>query len=95
MHFVQDDHVVKTLSSKCTYHTSTDVISEAIPDTFTHKLRRTEITKRFYDWLDGPPGCINSHDVPSPVSRVLESSVILPDKKILETTEAVAKRNWL
>jgi 2-oxoisovalerate dehydrogenase E1 component len=55
----------------------------------------SEITKRFYDWLDGPPGCINSDDVPSPVSRALESVVILSDEKILETTEAIAKRKWL
>ena len=55
----------------------------------------SEITKRFYDWLDGPPGCINSDDVPSPVCRILESAVILSDEKILETTKAIAKRKWL
>jgi len=71
------------------------VVEEAPPSQAIGHRIVAEITKRFYDWLDGPPGCINSQDVPSPVSRMLESSVILTDREILETTEAVAKRNWL
>ena len=53
-----------------------------------------QITERFYDELDGPPGCINSADVPPPVSRVLEESVLLQDQRILDITEAISERRW-
>ncbi len=71
------------------------VVEEAPPSQGIGHHIVSEITKRFYDWLDGPPGCINSLDVPSPVSRILERAVNLSDKRILQVTEAIAKRKWL
>jgi 2-oxoisovalerate dehydrogenase E1 component len=70
------------------------VIEEAPPSQAIGHRIVSEIIWRFYDWLDGPPGCINSADVPSPVSRTLEKAVILNDERIVQLTEAIAKRRW-
>lgn len=51
-----------------------------------------EITERYFDYLDVPPECINSFDVPNPVSRMLEEAVIIKDEKILERIKAIAYR---
>ena len=53
-----------------------------------------EITGRFFDLLDGPPGCIASLPVPPPVSRVLEQAALVDDERILRDLEAMAKRSW-
>jgi 2-oxoisovalerate dehydrogenase E1 component len=50
------------------------------------------ITERFYDYLDAPPVCITSMDVPCPVSRKLEENVLVKDHEILQKVGAVAKR---
>jgi 2-oxoisovalerate dehydrogenase E1 component len=52
------------------------------------------ITEQFFDYLDAPPGCITSMDVPNPVSRKLEETVLLKDQEILRTIQAIANRNW-
>lgn len=52
------------------------------------------ITERYFDYLDAPPGFITSMDVPNPVSRNLEKTVLLNDQEILHITEAIAKRKW-
>lgn len=54
----------------------------------------SQIAERFFDCLDGPPGCIASADVPNPVSRILEKAVIISDEQILDFTAKVAKRKW-
>ncbi len=51
-----------------------------------------QITERFFDDLDGPPGCLASLDIPNPVSRALESAAILDDQTILARLEAMAGR---
>jgi 2-oxoisovalerate dehydrogenase E1 component len=53
-----------------------------------------EITKRFFDELDAPPGCLTSLNVPNPVSRVLEQAALISDEKILSSLEAMANRRW-
>ncbi|MCP4396055.1 MAG: hypothetical protein GY801_01920 [bacterium] len=52
------------------------------------------ITERYFDYLDAPPGFMTSMDVPNPVSRQLEQTVLLSDRNILHITEAIAKRKW-
>ncbi len=52
------------------------------------------ITERYFDYLDAPPGFMTSMDVPSPVSRKLEETVLLNDQQILQIIEAIAKRKW-
>lgn len=54
----------------------------------------TVITERYFDYLDAPPGCITSMDVPNPVSRKLEETVLIKDPDILTMIEAMAKRQW-
>lgn len=52
------------------------------------------ITERFFDYLDAPPGCITSMDVPNPVSRKLEEAVLTNDRDTLKILTAIATRNW-
>jgi 2-oxoisovalerate dehydrogenase E1 component len=53
-----------------------------------------EVSERFYDDLDAPPGCIASADVPTPVSRVLEAAVVVSDGEIVGKIRAMAERKW-
>ncbi len=53
-----------------------------------------QITERFFDELDAPPGVLGSLDVPPPVSRVLEEAALISDGQILERLEAIAARRW-
>ena len=53
-----------------------------------------EITVRFFDDLDAPPGFISSMNVPNSVSRVLEAAAMLRDEQIVEAVTAVALRRW-
>jgi len=53
-----------------------------------------EATKRFFDYLDAPPGCLNSKDVYNPVSRFLENEVMLSNAEIVDTLACMAKRKW-
>ena len=52
------------------------------------------ITERFFDYLDAPPGCITSMDVPNPVSRKLEETVLIKDSDIVKMIAAMANRKW-
>jgi len=53
-----------------------------------------EITRRFFDDLDGPPGWLASLNVPNPVSQVLERAAMISDDTILSSLEGMAKRRW-
>ena len=75
--------------------TGTVAVVEEAPSSQTLGPRLSaQITERFFDYLDSPPGCIGSKDVPNPVSRKLEEAVIISDAQILEFTSAIAKRRW-
>ncbi len=54
----------------------------------------SEITERFFDMLDGPPGVLTSMDIPNPVSRVLEKAALIDDATILDSLAAMAQRRW-
>ncbi|MBN1837201.1 MAG: hypothetical protein JW820_15195, partial [Spirochaetales bacterium] len=53
-----------------------------------------EITARFFDELDAPPGFVSSMNVPNSVSKVLERAAMLQDAGILEAVTAMARRRW-
>jgi 2-oxoisovalerate dehydrogenase E1 component len=50
------------------------------------------IMERFFELLDAPVIRVTSHDIPLPVSRVLERETMISDEKIFRTTVAVARR---
>ena len=50
------------------------------------------ITEDYFDYLDAPPLCLSSEDVPPSVSRVLESAVMLNDEDIMSTMTKLAER---
>lgn len=54
----------------------------------------SELTERYFDWLDSPIMRLTSLDVPLPVSRVLEKAAIIDDDTILNNTVSAAKRKW-
>jgi 2-oxoisovalerate dehydrogenase E1 component len=54
----------------------------------------SQITERFFDELDGPPGVLTSLDIPNPVSKALETAALISDQEILETVTAMAARRW-
>lgn len=54
-----------------------------------------EVTERFFDELDAPPGAFASLDVPAPVSRWLEEDALLGDEKIGMLLRATAQRAWM
>ncbi|TVQ17579.1 MAG: MFS transporter [Spirochaetaceae bacterium] len=53
-----------------------------------------QVTERFFDALDAPPGVITAMDVPNPVSRALESAAMIGDDEIRELLRAMARRTW-
>ncbi len=53
-----------------------------------------QVTERFFDALDAPPGVITALDVPNPVSRALESAAIIGDDEISDLLRAMARKNW-
>ncbi len=53
-----------------------------------------EVSTRCFDYLDAPPGCLSSLNVPNSVSRKLEEAAILQDSEIEEQLLAMAKRAW-
>ncbi len=53
-----------------------------------------EVTRRFFDELDGPPACLASKNLPNSVSRVLEAAVILSDAEIVEELLKIGDRRW-
>lgn len=52
------------------------------------------ITEDFFDYLDAPPVCLSSKDVPNSVSRVLEKAAIINDDEIVEAVTKTAKRSF-
>ena len=52
-----------------------------------------EVTRRFFDDLDGPPACLASKNVPNSVSRILEAAAILSDEEIVHSLVQVGRRN--
>ena len=54
----------------------------------------SEITERFFDELDAPPGVLTSLDIPNPVSKALETAALLDDETIKTTLTAMAERRW-
>lgn len=52
------------------------------------------LTEQYFDYLDSPVMRLSSLDVPSPVSRVLESRAMLGDDEIVEMVILAAKRQW-
>ena len=53
-----------------------------------------QVTERFFDALDAPPGVITAMDVPNPVSRALESAAMIGDEEISDLLRAMARRVW-
>jgi len=51
-----------------------------------------EVTRRFFDELDGPPGTLTSKNVPNSVSRILEAAALLSDEEILHGLVEIGKR---
>jgi 2-oxoisovalerate dehydrogenase E1 component len=54
----------------------------------------SQITERFFDNLDTPPGCLTSMDVPNPVSKKLEATAMISDETIKDFLEKMAKQCW-
>jgi 2-oxoisovalerate dehydrogenase E1 component len=54
----------------------------------------SEVTERFFDELDGPPGVFTALDVPNPVSRVLEEEAMIDDDQIRESLRAMVEGRW-
>ena len=54
----------------------------------------SEITERFFDHLDAPPGVLTSLDIPNPVSRMLETTALIDDVTIVENVVKMARREW-
>lgn len=53
-----------------------------------------EVTQRYFDLLDAPPGVLTSMDVPNPVSRRLEAAAMLSDEQIASLLRDMALRKW-
>lgn len=70
------------------------VVEEAAAGHGIGRRITSEITERFFDFLDAPPSCISSLDLPPPVSRELEKTAMINDKGIVETIVSSAKRKW-
>ncbi len=51
-----------------------------------------EMVSRSFDYLDGPPLCLSSRDVPNSVSRVLEEAAILGNQAIVKGIVEAALR---
>jgi 2-oxoisovalerate dehydrogenase E1 component len=54
----------------------------------------SELTERFFDELDAPPGCIASMDVPNSVSRILEEAAMISDDEIVDLLVQMGSRTW-
>ena len=54
----------------------------------------SELTERFFDYLDSPVMRLSSMDVPNSVSRVLENSAMIDDETIINHVVSAAKRQW-
>lgn len=70
------------------------IVEEAAEGNAIGRRIASEVTERFFDRLDAPPGCISSLDVPNSVSRVLEETAIIDDQTIIELLVRMGKRSW-
>jgi 2-oxoisovalerate dehydrogenase E1 component len=70
------------------------VVEEAAGGQAIGERIAAEVTRRFFDELDGPPAYLTSKNVPNSVSRVLEAAAMLSDEEILEGLIQIGKRDW-
>jgi 2-oxoisovalerate dehydrogenase E1 component len=70
------------------------VVEEAAGGQAIGERIAAEVTRRFFDELDGPPGTLTSKNVPNSVSRVLEAAAMISDQEIVEGLVRIGKRNW-
>jgi 2-oxoisovalerate dehydrogenase E1 component len=68
------------------------IVEEAPRSQSIGAILAAEITERFFDDLDCPVCRLASHDVPSPVSRVLEAAALLDDACIVSAVVGLASR---
>ncbi|TVQ21032.1 MAG: MFS transporter [Spirochaetaceae bacterium] len=70
------------------------IVEEAAAGQSIGRRIASEVTERFFDNLDAPPGCIASRDVPNSVSRVLEQAAIISDDEIRDLVVQMGRRSW-
>jgi 2-oxoisovalerate dehydrogenase E1 component len=70
------------------------IVEEAAAGQSIGRRIASEVTERFFDELDAPPGCLASRDVPNSVSKVLEEAAIITDNEILEQLLLMGRRSW-
>jgi 2-oxoisovalerate dehydrogenase E1 component len=70
------------------------VVEEAAGGQAIGERIAAEVTRRFFDELDGPPGILTSKNVPNSVSRILEAAAMLSDEEIVQGLVRIGKRNW-
>lgn len=68
------------------------VVEEAAGGQAIGERIAAEVTRRFFDELDGPPGTLTSKNVPTSVSRILEAAALLSDDEILHGLVEIGKR---
>jgi 2-oxoisovalerate dehydrogenase E1 component len=68
------------------------VVEEAAGGQAIGERITAEVTRRFFDELDGPPATLTSKNVPNPVSRILEAAAIITDQEIVEDLVRIGKR---
>jgi len=54
----------------------------------------SEVTERYFDELDSPPGVFTSLDIPNSVSRVLEDEAMISDETVSERIVEMVERRW-
>jgi 2-oxoisovalerate dehydrogenase E1 component len=69
------------------------VVEEAAGGQAIGERIAAEITRRFFDELDGPPGTLTSKNVPNSVSRILEAAALLSDEEIVQGLVEIGKRS--
>jgi 2-oxoisovalerate dehydrogenase E1 component len=70
------------------------VVEEAAAGQSIGRRIASEVTERFFDELDAPPGCLASLDVPNSVSKVLEEAAIISDDQMYDELMRMGKRMW-
>jgi 2-oxoisovalerate dehydrogenase E1 component len=70
------------------------VVEEAAGGQAIGERIAAEVTRRFFDALDGPPACLSAKNVPNSVSRILEAAAMLSDEEIVQDLVRIGKRNW-
>lgn len=71
------------------------VVEEAASGQGLGRRLAAEVTERCFDYLDGPPVCLASRDLPNPVSKRLEEAAMIQDSQVLHGIIAAAKRRPL